>query len=296
MTSNKGNTRCPYRIIFSDIDGTLLNSSHQVTEGTRREILRLEQMGVPFVLVSARMREAMVTIRAQIGNHAPMVCYSGGLICDAEDQVLYSCLMDLGQAAAIKEMLERDFPDVCCNTYGYDRWVVDDRSNPWVKREEEITCLCAENGDMRQVFAPSGGIHKFLLMGEPDRILSVEERIKREHPDLSVAASTPCYLEVMNGLVKKSAGLHFLCKTLGVPPEEAIAFGDGCNDIDMLQAAGCGYAMANAPQAVRDSAAHVTLDNDHEGLLAALKANFPEDILPGDLQTYTGGNGGGQSR
>ncbi len=276
MAPNRENTRYPYKIIFSDIDGTLLNSSHQVTEGTRRELLRLEQNGVPFVLVSARMREAMVTIRNQIGIHAPMVCYSGGLIYDAEDRVLYSCLMDLRQAVSIKEMLERDFPDVCCNTYGYKKWVVDDRSNPWVRREEEITCICAENGDMRQVFAPRGGIHKFLLMGEPDRILLVEQRIKADHPDLSVAASTPNYLEVMDGKVKKSAGLHFLCKALGIAPEEAIAFGDGCNDIDMLQAAGNSYAMANAPQAVRDSAAHVTLDNDHEGLLAALKENFPQ--------------------
>ena len=265
----------PYRIIFSDIDGTLLNSSHQVTEGTRREILRLEQMGVPFVLVSARMMEAMVTIRSQIGNHAPMVCYSGGLICDAQDRVLYSCLMDLNEAVSIKEMLEKEFPDVCCNTYGYEKWVVDDRSNPWVKREEEITCICAENGDMRQVFAPRGGIHKFLLMGEPDRILKVEQRIKKEHPGLSVAASKPEYLEVMNGKVRKSEGVHFLCRALGIAPEESMAFGDGVNDVDMLQAAGRGYAMANAPKAVRDSVSHVALDNDHEGLLAALKENFP---------------------
>ena len=66
-----------YKMIFSDIDGTLLNSSHQVPGPTRRKILELEREGVPFVLVSARMPEGMTTIQAMIGCRAPMVCYSG---------------------------------------------------------------------------------------------------------------------------------------------------------------------------------------------------------------------------
>ena len=69
------------RVVFSDIDGTLLDSSHQVTRATREEIRKLERQGIPFVLVSARMPEAMTTIQAQIGIHSPMVCYSGALRC-----------------------------------------------------------------------------------------------------------------------------------------------------------------------------------------------------------------------
>ena len=60
-----------YKMIFSDIDGTLLDSSHQVPEETRQEILKLEREGVPFILVSARMPDAMTTIQDQIGNSAP---------------------------------------------------------------------------------------------------------------------------------------------------------------------------------------------------------------------------------
>ena len=60
----------------------------------------------------------------------------------------------------------------------------------------------------------------------------------------------------------------------GVGLDQVIAFGDGCNDMDMLRAVKNSYAMANAPLVVRRSAAHVTLDNDHQGLLAALEENF----------------------
>lgn len=265
-----------YKMIFSDIDGTLLNSSHQISQALREEILRLEREGVLFVLVSARMPEGMTTIQEMIGNHAPMVCYSGGLIRSAKGESLYSCLMELGQAVEIKKLLDRDFPAVCCNTYGYGSWVVDDDKNPWVRQEEQITGLKARKGDLRTCFQEMGGIHKFLLMGEPEEMIRVGDRLRRDYPGLTVAASTPNYLEVMNGKVSKSAGVQFLCEKHQITTEEAIAFGDGHNDMDMLRAVKNSYAMANAPEEVQKSAAHVTLDNDHEGLLTALLENFPQ--------------------
>ena len=69
-----------YKIIFSDIDGTLLNNENQVPKETIEELRRLDEKGIPFVLVSARMPEGMCSIREELGIHAPMVCYSGGLV------------------------------------------------------------------------------------------------------------------------------------------------------------------------------------------------------------------------
>lgn len=141
-------------------------------------------------------------IQKEIGNKAPMVCYSGALVLGEDGEALYSRYM---------------------------------------------------NGDTA---------------------LEIKELVDREYPGLSIADSSPYYLEVMDGRVKKSAGVRFLCGYYGITMEQAMAFGDGCNDIDMLKAVKNSYAMSNAPREVRDSAAHVTLDNDHEGLLAALKENF----------------------
>lgn len=263
-----------YKMIFSDIDGTLLDSSHQVPEETRQEILKLEREGVPFILVSARMPDAMTTIQDQIGNRAPMVCYSGALIRDERGENLYSCQMDLGVAMEIKELLDREYPRICCNTYGGSRWVVDDDKNPWVMKEEAITGRKAERGDMKVVFTAGQGIHKFLLMGDHEEIERLEGCLKRKYPRLSIATSSPVYMEVMDGKVKKSEGVRFLCSYFGVGMDEVIALGDGCNDMDMLQAVHNSYAMANACEEVKRSAAHVTLDNDRQGLLAVLKENF----------------------
>lgn len=260
-----------YKAVFSDIDGTLLTSSHQVTPDTRRKILELEKTGIPFVLVSARMPEGIIKIQEQIGNHGPIVCYSGGLILDPEGEILYSRQISLSLAIEIKEVLGREYPGLCCNTYGYGKCVVDDDQNLWVRREEAITALKALTGNLPKWFAKDGGIHKFLVMGEPEEIGSAAVRLKAAYPQVNIALSTPSYLEIMDREVRKSEGVRILCDYYGITPAEAVAIGDGQNDIDMLKAAGCSYAMGNAPKEVRESAGHVTLDHDHEGLLAALE-------------------------
>ena len=270
----KKGTNMQYRVVFSDIDGTLLNSKHQVTPDTRLEILSLEQRGIPFILVSARMPDGILTIQNQIGNHAPIICYSGALICGTNGEILYSCQMNLDFAVEVKNMLDKEFPNICCNTYGHNKWIVDDDKNLWVRNEETITGIKSKIGNIEEAFAENAGIHKFLLMGDPKDILILEKRLKQDYPNLHVAKSTEYYLEVMEERVRKSKAVRILCDHYGYSMDEAIVFGDGHNDIDMLKDVKNSYAMANAPKEVQDSAAYVTLDNDHEGLLVVLKKCF----------------------
>lgn len=260
-------------LIFSDIDGTLLDSNNQISERTRRGILKLEQRGILFVLVSARMPDGMTGIRDMLGNHAPMAAYSGGLILDADGGVLNSRTMSHERAVELKALFDREFPELCCNTYGGSLWVVDDDSDPRVKAEEAITSLKATVGPVEKLFA-GRGVHKFLLMGRPEEILRAKERIGRLCPDLSLGASKPEYLEVMDGAVQKSEAVRFLCGHFGIPAGQAVAFGDGDNDLSMLRAVGRGYAMANAPLEVTKGAPYLAPDNDHEGVLTVLEELF----------------------
>lgn len=259
------------RIIFTDIDGTLLKNDHHVPEETRKKILELEQKGIPLILVSARMPEAVRVISREIGTTGLIVCYSGGLILDGQGRQIYSCQLSLELAAEIKQLLEQEYPDICCNAYGMDKWVVDDDKNPWVVAEERITEGKSAVGRIPEAFAEDGGIHKFLLMGAPEKIDAVENVLRKRYPKLTVLKSKDDYLEIMEGSVQKANAVHFLCEYLGISPEHAAAFGDGENDLGMLQAVRYGYAMANAPEAVRAEAPFVTLSNEEEGLLEAIR-------------------------
>ena len=83
----------------------------------------------------------------------------------------------------------------------------------------------------------------------------------------------------MNGKVRKSAGAEIVCERYNISMDEAMAFGDGQNDLDMLNAVGAGFAMANAPEEVKLAAPFVTpADNQHQGLLAVLRKYFATNI------------------
>lgn len=259
------------RILFSDIDGTLINSRQHIPGRTREKILELDAKGIPFILVSARGPAGVEVIRRELGNRRPFICYSGGLILDADGRALYSKQMEVGLAVEIQGFLEREYPQICCNTYGGDLWVVKDDRNPWVVREEKITRGKSVAGDIREAFAQAGGIHKFLLMGEPDPISQAELLLRKHYPELSVLKSNDFYLEVMDGSVHKAAGVRYLCDHYRIPVEEAAAFGDGENDVGMLQAVGCGFAMGNAPEDVKRQVNYVTGSNEEEGIWEVIR-------------------------
>lgn len=106
------------KIVFSDIDGTLLTSDGQITEGTKEMILNLENKGIPFILTSARSPEGVRVIKRMLGNHAPIIAFCGGLILDNDGHEIYSKMIPLKRALELKAMLDKDFPAVACNTFG----------------------------------------------------------------------------------------------------------------------------------------------------------------------------------
>ena len=74
----------------------------------------------------------------------------------------------------------------------------------------------------------------------------------------------------MNKNCSKSSALKALCSYLGISQNEVIAFGDGDNDIDMLQFAGVGVAMGNASDYVKSKADYITLSNEENGVAHTL--------------------------
>ncbi len=83
-----------YRAVFSDIDGTLLNSQHQITPKTVQAIQRIHRQGIPFILVSARPPLAMTPYTTQLQLQNALVCYSGALILDNDLNPLYSIAIE----------------------------------------------------------------------------------------------------------------------------------------------------------------------------------------------------------
>ena len=258
------------RIVFTDVDGTLLDAEHRVIPEACPTVQALVELGIPFVLVSARMPEGLTTIQRAMGFSGPLICYGGAYVLDEEGNELLSHPIDMETACEVKAFLDSEFPHLCCSEYGFHTWACDDDSDPRIQNEERITTLKAQCADMRTAF-DERGIHKFLLMGDPDDIERAESAITQAYPQLTVARSSATLCEVTSGAASKAEGVGVVCDHFGISIDNAVAFGDGRNDIDMLVAVPNSYAMANAPEEVIMHAAHVTdYSNEENGVALTL--------------------------
>ena len=89
--------------------------------------------------------------------------------------------------------------------------------------------------------------------------------------ELSIYRSAPFFVEIMAQGIDKAASLDRLVKHMGIKREEVMAFGDGYNDLSMIEYAGMGVSMANGVDEVKENADFVTLSNDEDGIAYALE-------------------------
>lgn len=263
-----------YKIIFSDIDGTLLNSQHQITEATRKELCRIQQKGIPFVLISSRMPSSVAAIQKEVGITGPLIAYGGSLILDVSGIPVYSAGLSANEAALIGKYIETVFPSIAWNMYADDRWMCPLAPHPRVLQEEKIIGRKALRGTLSDLESWSY-VHKILCMGEPSAITSLEHALRSAHPALTLVQSAPFYLEITRADITKGAAVSRLCRHLGIPLEASLAFGDNYNDLDMLRQAGEAVVMGNAPAGIRSQFSFITQTNDQDGVALALRRLFP---------------------
>lgn len=258
------------RIVFSDVDGTLLDSRHQVLPGTVSAIHQLQQKGIPFVIISARSPSGIRQILQEYHFTCPMICYSGALILDADESVLCSEGFSRDAADGMIRFIEESRFDCTWNIYSGDTWIVKDRADARIRREEAIVHAAAREGNAYSL-VPDAKVGKLLCMCHPDRILEIEQAMKDAFPGMSIARSSDILLEIMQGGITKSTGVQKLCQLWNIPLECTLAFGDHYNDIEMLETVAQPFLMGNAPEELKERFHHVTFDNDHEGIYMALK-------------------------
>lgn len=258
-----------YKIVFSDVDGTLLTSDHRVSKLTRDAIIKLKDKGIPFVIISARSPSGIYPILLENGFNCPIISYSGGLILDEKRDILFHKGMNVSKANEIITYIEERHFDTSWCVYSLDEWIVKDKNDPRILREESIVKTYAKQGNVLSLQSHSR-INKILCICNPESILEIETNLKARFPDYSIVKSSDCLLEIMESGVTKAFAVKTLCSLLKIDISEAVAFGDNFNDYEMLKTVGCGVVMGNAPEVIKTDIGNVTLDNDHDGIPVAL--------------------------
>ena len=258
------------QIVFSDVDGTLLDSRHRIQPATLQAIHTLQSRDIPFVIVSARSPAGIRPILEQYRFSCPMICFSGALTLDEKGAVLDSRGFSPALAKQVIDYLEIGRYPCTWNLFSGERWLVRDPSHPLVQQEEAIVHTCSAVGDCRSL-APTGVVHKLLLMCPPGTLEETAAGLQAAFPGLSVVASSGKLLEVMDVGINKGRAVSALCERLGIPPASAAAFGDHWNDMEMLSVVGHPVLMENAPKALRERFGFWTRSNDQDGIAYGLK-------------------------
>lgn len=260
----------PCQIVFSDVDGTLLNSQQKIGEKTKIALLKLKEKGIPFVIISARSPSGIQPIVKDNHLSCYKVSYSGGLIYDPQDRLLYSHGFLKSQAAEIISFINQQQFDLTWNLFSYDLWLVKDKEDQRVKREENIVRAYAQQGTIQDL-EENAEVHKILCMCNPKQTIAIEQQLKERFPEFCIVRSSERLIEIMALHVNKWNATYHICKQLGIDPKQAIAFGDHYNDYEMLSHVGYGYLMDNAPEELKKKMNYHTRSHNEDGIYYALQ-------------------------
>lgn len=263
------------KILFTDMDGTLLNRQKEVSPYTREVLAKWCDAGHKFVLCSGRDINNLKSVKSSLAlNYQGMylIGYNGGEIYDCEQQkTLYRIGLTHAQVAHVAEMAA---------TFGIHFHTYSQTSIVSPKSDEGLTYY-RRFIDTPTIIAPDifSALDvepcKCLLIERQDTARLEELRLAllpwAEKEGITLAYSNPYYLEVFPSKSGKGAAVLKLCELLNINPLFSIAAGDAENDISMIQQAGMGIAMANAIDSVKNTATTITeFDNDHDGLAHTL--------------------------
>lgn len=250
-----------YKIVFFDIDGTLLDEDKKVPEDTRLAVAQLKANGIEPVIATGRAPYFFEPLARELGIDS-YVSLNGGYVV-YRGKELYHRHIPL-------PVLERL---VGLAALGGHPLVYQGKSSYHTNSAEHAAVLAAV--DSLKVFYP-GGESEFWREESIYQVFlhcrhGEEQPYLKELPELRFIRWHEEAMDVLPVTGSKAEGIQVMLDTLGIPREESIAFGDGLNDKEMLELAGLGIAMGNSHQELLPYADYVTARADEGGIVAGLR-------------------------
>lgn len=263
-----------YKILCSDLDGTLLSTKSDVSEFAISEVARIKN-DTRVILVSARMPRAMVYLQRRLAIlDQPMVCYNGALVLDGDTEIA-STVIEMQQLLEIHNLAQLHFTKL--GLYYKDEWYVEDntlRVRKEIRYTQSTPVFRNTPETLKDWEARNVGAHKVMLMGTKitsDKLYPLLE--KQFGNDLHLYRSNDTLIEIAPKSVSKLTAIKHLLKE-DESLQDVIAFGDNYNDIEMLEHCGLGIAVGNARDEVKAIADEIALPNYEDGVAQFIKENL----------------------
>ncbi|UOQ48883.1 Cof-type HAD-IIB family hydrolase [Gracilibacillus caseinilyticus] len=234
------------QLIALDMDGTLLDNNHQVSEQNKQAIKQAKAKGVEVIISTGRHYQTSGDIAKELGVHY-LITVNGSEIWTMTGELIARQTVD---AEIIKKLV--DIKEE------HQTWA-------WLSSTENIW-----RGEVPEDLL----VHQWLKFGfDTDNPETKEKIIKTisSWNDIEVSNSSPTNIEVNAVGVNKAAAIEVVCKKIGITMSQVMAMGDSLNDIKMIMEAGTGVAMGNAQDEVKQAADWVTEANHQDGVAKAIE-------------------------
>ncbi len=247
----------PYRLAASDLDGTLLGPSKEISAANLAAVRRLQAAGAEFILASGRRHQNSLRYQRQLSLDGLLISCAGALVKDPQTgETLHEVLIP----AALADSLvgEGEAAGYTVVYYHRDHLYVTE-TNHWTELYESRVNEKAERypGSLRDLKGEAA--LKIVWYGEPSALTQIRAGLEKKYAgQLGIVATDRENLEFMAAGADKARALEVVCRHYAVGRECSVAFGDGENDAPMLRWAGLGVAMDGGSNRAKDAAGLVS--------------------------------------
>jgi Cof subfamily protein (haloacid dehalogenase superfamily) len=263
-------------LLIVDIDGTISGKSNQVSDRVKQAIRAAQSKGVRVGIATGRMYKSALRFHQEIGADFPLIAYQGAWIQDPTTGKIYRHFpLPIATARELIDYFEQShlFDKLSIHVYRDDSLYVRD-INPDTELYIGRSGIPAHPvGDLRTVLTDRPT--KILAMSEDielinNLLLDLQQRYPKH--ELHITTSVPIFLEATNAGVNKGTAIDYVARELlGITAANVLAIGDNYNDVEMLDYAGIGVAMGNAPGDVQSRADWVAPDIEADGVAVAIE-------------------------
>ena len=276
-SSSIDTTNLDIQLLVLDIDGTIAGQSNDIREPVKQAIRSAQAKGIQVAIATGRMYCSALRFHQEVGSTLPMLAYQGAWIQDPATQKIYQHLsVSRTTAEQLLDYFETDKLRSLLSVHFY----INDQL--YVREVTSETEIYAQRADIQPI--PVGDLRKTLTT-EPTKVLALSDdtaiidqllgSLRKQYTpaELYLTKSVATFFEATNPAVNKGAAVRYLAEEiLGLKAQNVMAIGDNFNDVEMLEYAGLGVAMGNAPADVQAIANWVAPDVEQDGAAAAIEA------------------------
>ena len=268
-----------YKLIATDMDGTLLDEEHAITKENIEAIIKVQrEKGVKFVLASGRPSYAMLEYAKELQMdkyEGYVLAFNGGELIDMKtnEVIFHEGLEKKDIENVYKVSKEINVPMILYvgdTIYGTE-------ATEGVMYEADQCKMKFQKFDSLEELEKKGidKTTKCMIIGTPEEVLIAEEHMNKVHGnDYFIAISKPIFLEIANKNVDKGKTLKKLGEIENIKPEEMIAVGDSANDKPLLKLVGMPVAVENAIPEIKSISKFISTSNVEHGLKTVIEKFF----------------------